>query len=180
MKILIAEDESDIAMQYKKVLEYRKHQVVVTHDGEECIKAYLNAFKETETRTDNSYPFDVVVLDHRMPRKTGMEAAKEILAINPRQRIVFVSAYLGETVVDAAKDLNRQLQVMQKPLIISEFVNAIENKKTHVGEGEGKFTVKGHTFKDLDPSNRVHMLLDGLSEVQKPEAWYTIGDMTVG
>jgi CheY-like chemotaxis protein len=39
-------------------------------------------------------PFDVVVLDYKMPSKDGMEVAKEILQINPYQRIIFASAYV--------------------------------------------------------------------------------------
>jgi CheY-like chemotaxis protein len=35
---------------------------------------------------------DVVVLDYKMPGKDGMEVAKEILTINPDQRIIFASA----------------------------------------------------------------------------------------
>jgi YesN/AraC family two-component response regulator len=32
-----------------------------------------------------------------MPGKDGMEVAKEILTINPDQRIIFASAYFKET-----------------------------------------------------------------------------------
>ena len=39
-------------------------------------------------------PFDAVILDYRMPRKDGLEVAKEILELNPRQRIIFASAYV--------------------------------------------------------------------------------------
>ena len=42
-------------------------------------------------------PFDVVVLDYKMPGKDGMEVAKEILTINPDQRIIFASAYVRDS-----------------------------------------------------------------------------------
>jgi DNA-binding NarL/FixJ family response regulator len=32
-----------------------------------------------------------VILDYKMPKINGMEVAKEILAINPHQRIIFSS-----------------------------------------------------------------------------------------
>ncbi len=42
-------------------------------------------------------PYDAVVLDYRMPKKDGLGAAKEILALNPSERIIFASAYVDET-----------------------------------------------------------------------------------
>jgi CheY-like chemotaxis protein len=53
--------------------------------------------RNNDNRPDNtslfssSSPFDVVVLDYRMPKKDGTEVAKEILDLNPNQRIIFES-----------------------------------------------------------------------------------------
>jgi DNA-binding response OmpR family regulator len=40
MKILIAEDESEIWRPYKVALETRGHNVVISEDGEECLRKY--------------------------------------------------------------------------------------------------------------------------------------------
>ena len=52
----------------------------------------LNHIITTEIEIDNilaSTPvFDIIVLDYKMPDKDGMEVAKEILIINPDQRII--------------------------------------------------------------------------------------------
>lgn len=40
MKILVAEDESNIATLYKVSLEASGHQVQLTDNGEDCVKAY--------------------------------------------------------------------------------------------------------------------------------------------
>jgi CheY-like chemotaxis protein len=95
-------------------LENRNHEVFLTYDGEDCLKSYRKAFdklvseqqqlqplQSTDPKTlkddSNILPFDAVVLDYRMPIKDGMEVAKEILAENPHQRIIFASAYVRES-----------------------------------------------------------------------------------
>ena len=44
-----------------------------------------------------------------------MEVAKEILAVNPHQRIIFASAYVKETLEDSIKQLNQPVELLQKP-----------------------------------------------------------------
>ena len=51
-----------------------------------------------------------------MPKINGMEVAKEILAVNPHQRIIFASAYVKETLVDSIQQLNQIVELLQKPL----------------------------------------------------------------
>jgi CheY-like chemotaxis protein len=94
MNILIAEDEMDIALLYKKVLEERNHQVTVTTNGEDCLKCYHDVFQDTCYIQRLQVPFDVVLLDYKMPQINGMEVAKEILAVNSHQRIIFASAHV--------------------------------------------------------------------------------------
>ncbi len=40
LKVLIAEDEEDIAHQYRMALDALGHEVFLTNNGEECIKNY--------------------------------------------------------------------------------------------------------------------------------------------
>ncbi len=125
MKILIAEEESDTAMAYRIALEKKKHEVVVTYDGEDCLKVYHDALGMMPK--PNSSPFDVVILDHRMPKKDGLEVAKEILAINPHQKIIFASAYVQYTLVDSVKELKQVVGLLQKPFELDALVDKIED-----------------------------------------------------
>lgn len=77
--------------------------------------------------------FDVVVLDYKMSDKDGMEVAKEILKINPHQRIIFASAYVIDTLREAVKKLNRVVELLQKPFTLEAFVNTIEDKEAYEG-----------------------------------------------
>jgi len=94
MNILIAEDNAFTSKQYKMAFEKNGHTVSITKDGVECIDEYVNEAQYSELfRKDKSPPYDVVLLDHNMPRKNGVEVAKEILECRPTQRIIFLSAY---------------------------------------------------------------------------------------
>jgi DNA-binding response OmpR family regulator len=51
MRILIAEDDLDIAVLYKKALEKHEHSVVLTSDGSDCLKNYLTTLKHRYQKT---------------------------------------------------------------------------------------------------------------------------------
>jgi len=164
MKILIAEDEPDIVMSYKIVLEKRNHEVVTTYNGEDCLKVYHDALRAMP-RSDSS-PFDAIVLDYRMPKKDGMEVAKEILAVNPHQRIIFASAYIRNTLVDSVKQLKQVVELIQKPFELDVLVGTIEDEEIY---GElAKLNVKVQRIKGLDPTHEeIRGLLEGLRVIMK-------------
>lgn len=169
MKILIAEDEPEIAMQYELALKDRKHDVVVTHDGEQCLEAFYQELEKHEPARNHKMikpPFDAVILDYRMPKKDGMEVAKEILAIEPKQRVLFASAYVLETLVDSVKNLQQVVELIQKPFELDPFVDLIEDKGIYA-ELE-QLNVNAKEIKDLNPTHQqVQDLLEGLKKLQK-------------
>jgi DNA-binding NtrC family response regulator len=139
LKILIAEDENDIAILYKAALEKRKHQVIITANGEDCLKTYHETYqiirfdlRQSDYNISagiNNLPFDVIILDCKMPNINGIEAAKEILAVNPHQRIIFASAYIKDTVVDKIKNLKQvMIESIQKPFEIQKLIDLVEDK----------------------------------------------------
>ena len=161
MQVLIAEDDLDIATLYKKALERRRHDVVITSNGEDCLKMYLDALNYVtfgvslpssslaeipSTRMDRTFsssgssehrsvnksvPYDVVILDYNMPLINGMDVAKEILAINSHQRIIFASAYVKETLENSIKELKQVVELMQKPFSLSKLVDIVEDKEVY-------------------------------------------------
>jgi DNA-binding NtrC family response regulator len=84
-----------------------------------------------DSRPTAATPFVVVVLDYKMPRKDGIKVAKEILTLNPDQRIIFASAYVKETLENSVKELKRVVELMQKPFEIQAFVDTIEDKQVY-------------------------------------------------
>jgi two-component system cell cycle response regulator CpdR len=120
-KILIAEDEPEILRIYKILLEDEGYQVFTAINGKECLDAYKT---ELDKMADNRPPFDLVLLDHRMPEKSGAEVAKEILALCPTQRLLMVTAYPDHYELQDKK-LKNEMQVIQKPFDPDELLKTI-------------------------------------------------------
>ncbi len=171
MKVLIAEDEPDIGRTYEVALEDRGHEAVVTEDGEECLEIYEAEFNKIKIDgVTSAQPFDVVILDYKMPKKDGMQVAKDILDMNPNQRIIFASAYVKETLEDSVKQLKRVVELLQKPFITDVLVDTVEDKEAYEGLKKLmvglKEIVKEKT--DVEPSPvQIKDLFESLRKIQK-------------
>src|SRR5919199_5217832 len=134
MKILLAEDNQEISTLYNIMLRPRGHRVTVTNNGEECLQVYHRELQNVTLNTnpsDHVQPFDAVILDYKIPKINGMQVAKEILAINPRQRIIFASAYVNDNLVELVQQLNQQVELLQKPFGRDVLVETIEDKEIY-------------------------------------------------
>jgi response regulator NasT len=89
-RVLIAEDETIVRLDLGQLLSSRGFEVVAeARDGEEAV--------ELARRHEP----DLVMLDVKMPRLDGVEAARRILAERPVP-IVLLTAYTGEELVTRA------------------------------------------------------------------------------
>lgn len=127
LNILVAEDNKFAARQYKVLLEKMGHHVVTTEDGKECVRQYKEHLKRTEFDSLDDSPFDLVLLDHNMPKKTGAQAAKEILAKNPKQKILFVTGYQRWAVEDDTDDLFEKIVLLEKPFTLLQLERKIDS-----------------------------------------------------
>jgi CheY-like chemotaxis protein len=137
-RILVAEDDEDTALTYKLALENIGYEVKTVNNGEDCAKIYLEKFQEFRLlKSTNTAihpydkPFEVVILDYKMPILDGLQVAKEILAVNPRQRIIFASAYVKETLKDSVKELKQVVELLQKPFSSQILVDTISDKEVY-------------------------------------------------
>ncbi len=128
MNVLVAEDNLFTIQQYKHVLEKNGYTVTTAQDGEECMKKYDEAFLALDTESLESGPFDVVLIDNNMPKKSGAEAVKEILERCPNQRIIFASAYNINSILSAPGMLNGAVEVLQKPFSLNTMIAKIQTK----------------------------------------------------
>ena len=124
ISILIAEDEEDIAEQYRMGFEDRGHKVKVTHNGVECINEYRRARQSLGKKEPQIY--DVIIIDHNMPLKDGAMLAEEIREINPEQIIVFATAYGNQLIMGLEKF--EDVDIVTKPLSITNLVQMVEDR----------------------------------------------------
>jgi DNA-binding response OmpR family regulator len=127
LKMLIAEDEPELLKTYKILFEHEGYRVIATDDGQECIDAYRAELEKTQ---DNSPPFDMVLLDYRMPAKNGDQVASEILALCPTQKLLMVTAYSG--LLGTNNETLKKIQVMPKPFDFDHLFATIASELKNV------------------------------------------------
>ena len=147
MNILIVEDEVDLLEEYKTFLELNHHNALLETEGESALKTYFAKFDESS----DVPPFDVVILDYQLPGKNGMEIASEILVKCPKQRILFASAYVEDTLKESIKTLRQIVELLQKPFSLQTLLNVIED--TNAYKELEILNVDIRNLKDLEPSH---------------------------
>jgi CheY-like chemotaxis protein len=158
MKVLIAEDNEEENRLYRTALEHKNHKVTVSRNGRECLDLYTQELHKDQSRN----PFDVVVLDYKMPEMDGLSVAKEILALKKNQRLVFASAYVRETVRESVSQLEQVVSIVQKPFEPRVLVDIVEDI----------FTVNdlakiNEMFASIDPSAPNQTQMDELFAILK-------------
>jgi CheY-like chemotaxis protein len=114
-------------------------------------------------------PYDAIVLDYRMPKKDGLQVAKEILASNPSQRIIFASAYVKETLRESVKELREVVELMEKPFLPEALVDMVEDTEAYPELKKLIITVRKMTQSDVEnPSpDQIREILEGLNKILK-------------
>ncbi len=116
--VLIVDDEVFIVELYRDILQLRGYKVMGTaFDGEEALRKYS---------TSNNKP-DVIIMDHRMPVMNGVQATKEIMKMNPKQKVIFVSADV--LVEKEARDAGA-VEFLPKPFRMDDLIEKMQKIST--------------------------------------------------
>ena len=95
-RTLIVDDDEDMRFLVRVLIE-------AANEGLTVVAEAVNA-QEAVDRWREHRP-DVIVLDNRMPGRSGLDAAAEILGEHPRQSIILFSAYLDDETTTRAIEL---------------------------------------------------------------------------
>ena len=115
-RVLVVDDDISFAESLTDILTEKGYIAVAVNSGEEA----LEKIKER--------PFDVVLMDVKMPVMDGMQTFKEIKKLNRSTTVIMMTAYsMDDLVHDALKE--GAYGVLRKPLDIEQVIRRIEISK---------------------------------------------------
>ena len=119
-RAIVVDDEPDIRVAIRDVLEKRGFGVIVCDGGRACMDALEKARRENKE-------FGVVVLDIRMPGMDGFQTYKEIQRISPNTNVLFVTAFEYSQKDITEKASSPKAHVLRKPFTRSELLQSIND-----------------------------------------------------
>jgi two-component system chemotaxis response regulator CheY len=111
-RVLVIDDEDFIRDLYRDLFESKGMTVFSAPNGDEGLKVFQTL----------AHKPDIVIMDHRMPGKDGIETTKEMLRLDPSVPIIFSSA--DESVRDQALEAGA-VSFWAKPFPVGMLVNAM-------------------------------------------------------
>lgn len=160
-RVVIAEDEALIRLDLAEMLREEGYQVVgEAGDGQEAVDL-----------AESLRP-DLVIMDVKMPRRDGIDAAAEIAAkrIAP---VVLLTAFSQRDLVEKARDAGAMAYLV-KPFSISDLVPAIEvalSRFAEITELEREVADLGDRLETRKLVERAKGLLQAKHGMTEPEAF---------
>ena len=112
MRVLIIDDDTNFCKLLAEILEEKGVEVEWTTDG----------FGGYEMSLDQ--PYDLFILDQRMPLVLGSELAEYLREDNPNAKIILTSAFADEALGDIAKSIDSPL--LSKPFRANRLLELIK------------------------------------------------------
>jgi two-component system, cell cycle sensor histidine kinase and response regulator CckA len=112
--VLLVEDEEALRRATAEFLSLRGYSVLQAKDGLDALSVAKN----------HGSTIHLAVTDVVMPHMSGGELAKELEALRPETRVLFVSGYAGQTVLDH-KVVNVENNFLQKPFTLKQLAGKV-------------------------------------------------------
>ena len=123
LKVLIVEDEIDLANLIKSSIKELFFKVVIAKDGLEAIKKF------------DSFKPDIIISDIMMPNLNGLEMSKKIKEKNSETPIVILSAHSHKEMLLEAIDLGISKYFI-KPFDIEEFIEYLKELSKKINKNK--------------------------------------------
>ena len=146
MEILIAEDESQIAEPLRKNFLEEGHHAMVAKDGEEALKLV------------EKIEFDVIILDWKMPKVSGIEVCRQLREMGNKTPILLLTAlsqvsnkvdalnsgaddyitkpFSFEELLARVKATKRRYDIEKDVLVYDDFSLDLINRKVETNDGK--------------------------------------------
>jgi two-component system response regulator HydG len=122
LRILIVDDDRDFSASLALLMRGRGHEVELAYSGEEAIEKFR------EQDRGNKRPYDITFMDVRLPGKNGVESLSEIHKLRPSARIVMMTGYSVEQLLEQAVNQG-DWGVLDKPLDMLKVLNMLDDIK---------------------------------------------------
>ncbi|MCI5114449.1 MAG: response regulator [Candidatus Electrothrix sp. AW1] len=113
-RILVVDDDLELLQIHQRVLESLGYQVTVYTDSCEAVAAF-------QQKTD---AFDLVITDMTMPKMSGVEVTKKIIALRPDLPVIICTGFSELIDEDKAQEMGARALLM-KPLTKKELACAV-------------------------------------------------------
>jgi len=120
--VLLVEDEDALRRAAAELLSLRGYSVLQAKDG-------LDALSVAKSHGSTIH---VAVTDVVMPHMSGGEFAKELETLRPETKVLFISGYAGQTVLDH-NVINVENNFLQKPFTLKQLASKIRTVLDHSG-----------------------------------------------
>jgi DNA-binding NtrC family response regulator len=112
IKLLLVDDEKDFIESLAERLQLRDFDVKTALNGDDAIKLV------------SEHEFDVIILDVKMPSKSGIETLKEIKNINQLTQVIMLTGHA--TVESAIQGMKLgAYDYIMKPTVTEDLINLI-------------------------------------------------------
>jgi CheY-like chemotaxis protein len=111
-RVAIVDDDFELLTTYSAVLEHLGYATLTASDGDEIVDQVLRGHEAAP---------DVILMDYRMPKMNGLEAAKRIVRNRPGIKIIMSTA--DDSVKQEA--ISAGMTFLQKPFSLDELASAI-------------------------------------------------------
>ncbi|WP_136515289.1 ATP-binding protein [Geomonas edaphica] len=114
--VLVIEDDEIVGRMTEKMLEHMGYRVLMAEDAAQAIELCRN--RETS--------IDLVLSDVMLPGANGREAVERILALRPGLKIIYMSGYAAEALLEKGVDRAR-VNFLQKPFDMASLNSTIKS-----------------------------------------------------
>ncbi len=112
-KVLLADDEADLRLSFRDILEHLGFEVVSAQDGFEAVQLFQPG------------EFVLVFMDLTMPRMDGREAFLQMRSRDSEVKVILISGYSEQEAIDSKQAL-RPTAFIQKPFNLQLLVSVLE------------------------------------------------------